>query len=197
MPKARVYDLAKELGIGSKDVLNKLKEMGEFVKSASSTVEPPVARKIRNAFAAAGQGTGSKGASSQADRQHAGKPGSSTGRDAGKAAKGSSSPSAAQPGAAKPGTSRDTSAAAGKAAPGPAGSAQHNASPEKGTGRTQAAASGSPAPSSRKPVLQERNRTPRGRIRAMRRVPRLQQASLSRRRISVNREPPAPGIIRL
>ncbi|MFC2351512.1 MAG: translation initiation factor IF-2 N-terminal domain-containing protein, partial [Scardovia wiggsiae] len=25
MPKARVYDLAKELGIGSKDVLTKLK----------------------------------------------------------------------------------------------------------------------------------------------------------------------------
>ena len=151
MPKARVYDLAKELGIGSKDVLNKLKEMGEFVKSASSTVEPPVARKIRNAFAAAGQGTESKGAPSQADRQQAGKPGSSAGRDAGKAAKGSSSPSAAQPGAAKPGTSRDVSAAAGKAAPGPAGSAQDGASPEKGTGRTQAAASGSPAPSSRKP----------------------------------------------
>lgn len=151
MPKARVYDLAKELGIGSKDVLNKLKEMGEFVKSASSTVEPPVARKIRNAFAAAGQGTGSKGAPSQADRHQAGKPGSSAGRDAGKAAKGSSSPSAAQPGAAKPGTSRDVSAAAGKAAPGPAGSAQDGDSPEKGTGRTQAAASGSPAPSSRKP----------------------------------------------
>lgn len=150
MPKARVYDLAKELGIGSKDVLNKLKEMGEFVKSASSTVEPPVARKIRNAFAAAGQGTESKGIPSQADRQQAGKPGNSAGRDTGKAAKDSSSPSAAQPGATKPGTSGDTSAAAGKAAPGPAGSAQGDASSEKGTGRTQAAASGSPAPSSRK-----------------------------------------------
>ena len=150
MPKARVYDLAKELGIGSKDVLNKLKEMGEFVKSASSTVEPPVARKIRNAFAAAGQGTESKGIPSQADRQQAGKPGNSAGRDAGKVAKDSSGPSAAQPGATKPGTSGDTSAAAGKAAPGPAGSARGDASSEKGTGRTQAAASGSPAPSSRK-----------------------------------------------
>lgn len=33
--------------------------MGEFVKSASSTVEPPVARKLRNAFASSGQGNAS------------------------------------------------------------------------------------------------------------------------------------------
>ena len=41
MPKARVYELAKELGVDSKTVLSKLEAMGEFVKSASSTVEPP------------------------------------------------------------------------------------------------------------------------------------------------------------
>ena len=35
MPKARVYELAKELGVDSKTVLNKLEAMGEFVKSAS------------------------------------------------------------------------------------------------------------------------------------------------------------------
>ena len=56
MPKARVYELAKELGVDSKTVLSKLEAMGEFVKSASSTVEPPVARKLRNAFASSGQG---------------------------------------------------------------------------------------------------------------------------------------------
>ena len=50
MPKARVYDLAKELGVDSKTVLEKLKEMGEFVKSASSTVEPPVVRRLKAAF---------------------------------------------------------------------------------------------------------------------------------------------------
>ncbi len=55
MPKARVYELAKELGVDSKTVLSKLEAMGEFVKSASSTVEPPVARKLRNAFASSGQ----------------------------------------------------------------------------------------------------------------------------------------------
>lgn len=59
MPKARVYELAKELGVDSKTVLSKLEAMGEFVKSASSTVEPPVARKLRSAFASSGQGNAS------------------------------------------------------------------------------------------------------------------------------------------
>jgi len=44
--KVRVYELAKDLGMESKDVLAKLQEMGEFVRSASSTVEPPVVRKF-------------------------------------------------------------------------------------------------------------------------------------------------------
>ncbi|GAA1943249.1 translation initiation factor IF-2 [Amycolatopsis minnesotensis] len=48
--KARVHELAKELGVTSKDVLAKLKEQGEFVKSASSTVEAPVARRLRDAL---------------------------------------------------------------------------------------------------------------------------------------------------
>jgi len=34
----------------SKVVLAKLKEMGEFVTSASSTIEPPVARRLIEAF---------------------------------------------------------------------------------------------------------------------------------------------------
>ncbi|MFM8204876.1 MAG: translation initiation factor IF-2 N-terminal domain-containing protein, partial [Actinomycetales bacterium] len=46
MAKVRVYELAKEIGMESKDVLAKLQEMGEFVRSASSTVEPPVVRKF-------------------------------------------------------------------------------------------------------------------------------------------------------
>ncbi|WP_344254108.1 translation initiation factor IF-2 N-terminal domain-containing protein, partial [Actinoplanes campanulatus] len=48
--KARVHELAKELGVDSKTVLATLKEMGEFVKSASSTVEAPVARRLRGAL---------------------------------------------------------------------------------------------------------------------------------------------------
>ena len=50
MPRARVYELAKALGVDSKTVLEKLKDMGEFVKSASSTVEAPVVRKLKAAF---------------------------------------------------------------------------------------------------------------------------------------------------
>ncbi|MDO4913193.1 MAG: translation initiation factor IF-2 [Bifidobacteriaceae bacterium] len=50
MAKQRVYELAKELGVESKVVLEKLKELGEFVKTASSTVEAPVVRKLKAAF---------------------------------------------------------------------------------------------------------------------------------------------------
>ena len=42
MSKVRVYELAKELGVESKVVVAKLAEMGEFVRSASSTIEAPV-----------------------------------------------------------------------------------------------------------------------------------------------------------
>jgi translation initiation factor IF-2 len=42
--------LAKELGVTSKEVLARLNDQGEFVKSASSTVEAPVARRLRESF---------------------------------------------------------------------------------------------------------------------------------------------------
>jgi translation initiation factor IF-2 len=45
--------LAKELGVTSKEVLARLSEQGEFVKSASSTVEAPVARRLRESFGGA------------------------------------------------------------------------------------------------------------------------------------------------
>ncbi|MGO2684243.1 translation initiation factor IF-2 [Microbacterium sp.] len=50
--KPRVHEIAAELGVDSKVALAKLKELGEFVKSPSSTVEPPVARKLRAAIEA-------------------------------------------------------------------------------------------------------------------------------------------------
>ena len=55
MGKPRVYEIAKDLGVDSKTVLEKLKDMGEFVKSASSTLEPPVVRRLKGAFADNGQ----------------------------------------------------------------------------------------------------------------------------------------------
>jgi hypothetical protein len=51
MAKVRVYELAKELGVGSKAILDKLNERGEFVRSASSTIEAPLVRKLREEFA--------------------------------------------------------------------------------------------------------------------------------------------------
>ena len=50
MSKVRVYELAKELGLESKELLAKLQEVGEFVRSASSTVEAPVLRKLMDKF---------------------------------------------------------------------------------------------------------------------------------------------------
>ena len=53
MAKVRVYELAKALGVDSKELLKTINDMGEFVRSASSTVEPPVVRKLREHFASA------------------------------------------------------------------------------------------------------------------------------------------------
>ncbi|MGK2349301.1 translation initiation factor IF-2 [Actinomyces sp. W5033] len=55
MAKPRVHELAKELDptgkkITSKVILAWLKDQGEFVKAASSAVEPPVARRVREHF---------------------------------------------------------------------------------------------------------------------------------------------------
>ncbi|MGI5952095.1 MAG: translation initiation factor IF-2 [Brooklawnia sp.] len=46
MTKVRVYELAKQLGLESKELLSTLNEMGEFVRSASSTIELPVVRRV-------------------------------------------------------------------------------------------------------------------------------------------------------
>ena len=50
MALPRVYDIAKELGIETAEALAKLKELGEYVKSGSSTIAPPVANKLRAAY---------------------------------------------------------------------------------------------------------------------------------------------------
>ncbi|TXK04872.1 translation initiation factor IF-2 [Microbacterium mitrae] len=49
-----MHEIASEFGVDSKHALAKLKELGEFVKSISSTIEPPVARKLRAALEAEG-----------------------------------------------------------------------------------------------------------------------------------------------
>jgi translation initiation factor IF-2 len=50
----RVHEIAAELGVESSLALAKLKDMGEFVKSASSSIAPPVARKLKAALEADG-----------------------------------------------------------------------------------------------------------------------------------------------
>ncbi|MBS9372679.1 translation initiation factor IF-2 [Rhodococcus sp. B50] len=74
--KARVHELAKELGVTSKELLARLKEQGEFVKSASSTVEPPVARRLRESFGKTeGDGAAAKAAPTSAPKPGAPRPG--------------------------------------------------------------------------------------------------------------------------
>ncbi|MFP7695941.1 translation initiation factor IF-2 [Trueperella sp. LYQ143] len=50
MAKVRVHELAKEIGVTSKRLLEVLKENGEFVKSASSSIEAPVVRRAHEYF---------------------------------------------------------------------------------------------------------------------------------------------------
>ena len=85
--KARVHELAKELGVTSKEVLARLSEQGEFVKSASSTVEAPVARRLRESF----------GGAKPAPEKTAG-----NGAGATKAAAKAAAPAPAKPAAPKP-----------------------------------------------------------------------------------------------
>ncbi|MGN9838128.1 translation initiation factor IF-2 [Nonomuraea sp. H19] len=68
MAKVRVYELAKEFGVESKVVMAKLQEMGEFVRSASSTIEAPVVRRLTEALGA------SKGGPSRGGGQPSNKP---------------------------------------------------------------------------------------------------------------------------
>ncbi|HXB50367.1 MAG TPA: translation initiation factor IF-2 [Streptosporangiaceae bacterium] len=63
MAKVRVYELAKEFGVESKAVMAKLQQMGEFVRSASSTIEAPVVRRLKDEFASqAAKGAAADGA---------------------------------------------------------------------------------------------------------------------------------------
>ncbi|MCL3794542.1 translation initiation factor IF-2 N-terminal domain-containing protein, partial [Actinomyces sp. AC-19-1] len=78
MAKPRVHELAKELDptgkkITSKVILAWLKDQGEFVKAASSAVEPPVARRVREHFGPKAE-AGAKPAARPAEPKPAAKP---------------------------------------------------------------------------------------------------------------------------
>ena len=124
--KARVHELAKELGVTSKQVLERLKEQGEFVKSASSTVEAPVARRLRESFPQAGGGK--------------------SGGDAGGA-----KPSGAKPGA-KPGGARPSAPKPGAAAPKPTAGPKPGPAPAPTPAPAAPAAAPTPAPAAPTPA---------------------------------------------
>ncbi|WP_040364866.1 translation initiation factor IF-2 N-terminal domain-containing protein, partial [Brevibacterium senegalense] len=109
MAKPRVHELAKELGTTSKEMLSTLQEMGEYVRSASSTIEAPIVRRLREKYAADGKSSGSSKSSGAA-----GKPGPKPGSGRPAAPKPGTAP---KPGAAKPGAAAGGSAKSGAAKP--------------------------------------------------------------------------------
>jgi translation initiation factor IF-2 len=97
--KVRVHELAKELGITSKEAITKLEEMGEFVRSASSTIEPPVVKKMRAAFPGGAKPAADAAPKQAAKPASAPKPGAAASAKPDAAAKPAAAP---KPGAAKP-----------------------------------------------------------------------------------------------
>ena len=94
MAQPRVHEFAKEVGVPSKEVIAKLKDMGEFVKSSSSTLNPMVLKKLRAEFPAAAAKPAAKAAPAESAAKPAPKPA---------AAKPAAKPAAApKPAAAKP-----------------------------------------------------------------------------------------------
>ena len=165
MPKARVYELAKELGVDSKTVLEKLKDMGEFVKSASSTVETPVARRLKEAFPKAN--ADSAAAPAAKNNASAAKP--QPKKPAAPATH--ASETSAKPAAPKPSGARPTAAKPGQR-PGPRRNAQSEA-PRGGQRSASPRANGGPRPGPQNTNRNERSnarpnaptpgpRTPRG-----------------------------------
>ncbi|MEJ6554583.1 translation initiation factor IF-2 [Microbacterium esteraromaticum] len=134
--KPRVHEIAAELGVDSKFALAKLKELGEFVKSPSSTVEPPVARKLRAAIEAdpnakPAEKTDAKPAAKPAAASKAPTPGPKPGpaKKPAPAAQ-AEAPQATEAPAAKPGA--PTPGPAKPAAPKPGGSAPAESSSKPG-----------------------------------------------------------------
>ena len=131
MAKPRVHELAKELDPSGKKVTSKiilawLKDQGEFVKAASSAVEPPVARRVREHFAPMVEGDGAKKAKSDAPKPGAKKAAKPAPKPAKPAAKPApvegAKPAAPKPGpkAPKPAVAEEPKPAAKPAAPKPA-----------------------------------------------------------------------------
>ena len=147
MAQPRVHEFAKEVGVPSKEVIAKLKDMGEFVKSSSSTLNPMVLKKLRAEFPAAAAKPAAKAAPAESAAKPAPKPAAAkpAAKPAPKpAAKSAAAESAApKPAAAKP-------AAKPAAAPKPGGPRPGNNpfASQQGMARPEAA----PKPAAPKPA---------------------------------------------
>ena len=139
--KLRVHELAKQLGITSKELLGTLKEQGEFVKTASSTIEPPVVKKMRAHYEAQGIGKDNAEApTNAAPAKPAAKPGAPK--------PGAPKPAAPKPAAAKPAAAKPTPAKPAAAKP----AAPKPASPKPATPKPEAAKPAAPKPAAPKPA---------------------------------------------
>ncbi|MGW5035683.1 translation initiation factor IF-2 [Streptomyces nigra] len=113
MAKVRVYELAKEFGVESKVVMAKLQELGEFVRSASSTIEAPVVRKLTDALQ---QGNGG-GKPAPARKAAPAKPGAPSPTQAARPA--APRPPAPKPAAEKPAAPAAPASSGPRPTPGP------------------------------------------------------------------------------
>lgn len=138
MAQPRVHEFAKEVGVPSKEVIAKLKDMGEFVKSSSSTLNPMVLKKLRAEFPAAAAKPAAKAAPAKAATESAAKPAPKPA-----AAKPAAKPAATpKPAAAKP--------AAKPAAPKPA-AAKPAAAPKPAAAKPAAKPAAAPKPGGPRP----------------------------------------------
>ena len=133
--KLRVHELAKQLGVTSKELLATLKEQGEFVKTASSTIEPPVVKKMRAHYEAKEAQSGEKKDKPAASGSSAPKPAAKKTAENKPAEKKPAKPAAPKPGAAapKPGAAAPKPGA-GVPKPGAAAPKPGAAAPKPGAG---------------------------------------------------------------
>ncbi|MEJ6012519.1 translation initiation factor IF-2 [Corynebacterium sp. H127] len=141
--KLRVHELAKQLGITSKELLGTLKDQGEFVKTASSTIEPPVVKKMAQYYEKKGV------SAAEAPKAAAGKPAAAK---SAAAKPGAPKPAAgAKPGAPKPGAAKPAPQAAPQAEQKPAASASKPAASNAQQPAFQAPTPGAAKPAATKP----------------------------------------------
>jgi translation initiation factor IF-2 len=147
--KVRVYELAKEFGVESKAVMAKLTEMGEFVRSASSTIEAPVVRRLKESF----QTQAAKPASARPAAPAAGTDGHRPDGRGPRPSAPAATPAPAAPPAAPSAPSAPAPAAAAAQAPSPTGTATPTRPAEAAAPAAQAATAPAPeAPAQSRPA---------------------------------------------